>query len=86
MQLDAMRAKRGSCYCHLLEEELGYPPVAIYKVGAFSTYCAAGLQLLWLLLEIIEKNNNLSLFIFLMFIIYLLSLDFIHERFGFKWY
>ncbi|MGI6267936.1 MAG: DegV family protein [Acutalibacteraceae bacterium] len=36
----AMRAKEARAIAILLEEELGYPPVAIYKVGAFSTYCA----------------------------------------------
>jgi|GEM_PF-397816 len=36
----AMRAKEARAIAILLEEELGYPPVAIFKVGAFSSYCA----------------------------------------------
>ena len=36
----AMREKEARAIAILLEEELGYPPVGIYKVGAFSSYCA----------------------------------------------
>lgn len=36
----AMRAKEARAIAVLLEEELGYPPVLIYKVGALSSYFA----------------------------------------------
>ncbi|MEG0978614.1 MAG: DegV family protein [Oscillospiraceae bacterium] len=36
----AMREKEARAIAMLLEEELGYPPICIYKLGAFSSYCA----------------------------------------------
>lgn len=36
----AMRAKEARAIALLLEEELGYPPVCTYELGAFSSYCS----------------------------------------------
>ncbi len=36
----ALRVKEARAIAMLLEEELGYPPICLYKIGAFSSYCA----------------------------------------------
>lgn len=37
----ASRAKEAKAIAMLIEEELGYPPVAVYKLGAISSYTAS---------------------------------------------
>lgn len=36
----AVRKKEATAIAMLLENELGYPPVSIYKIGAFSSFCS----------------------------------------------
>lgn len=36
----AVREQEAKAIAMLLQEELGYPPISIYKIGAFSSYCS----------------------------------------------